>query len=243
LAIEPSAPDARRESRLTRVRSMAERDGAIRLGDAAQTLGVSSMTLRRDLAEGTSGLDLLGGYIVARTRQPAAKPYALQSEQDIHVLAKTEAGRRAAALVQPGDTIFIDCGTTMPHLVAALDPGLDITIICYALNIAVAACEMSRAQIVMLGGVFHRPSATFFSEEAMLSLQRIGINKTFLSAGGLHDKHGATCSNFNEVPVKRAVLDRAISAFLVMDSSKIGQVKPAQFAAASAFCAVVTETT
>jgi DeoR family deoxyribose operon repressor len=100
---------------------------------------------------------------------------------------------------------------------------------------------MSRAQIVMLGGVFHRPSATFFSEEAMLSLQRIGINKAFLSAGGLHDKHGATCSNFNEVPVKRAVLDRAISAFLVMDSSKIGQVKPAHFAPRSAFDGVVTE--
>jgi DeoR family deoxyribose operon repressor len=242
LATDISAPDARREGRVARLRTMTEQEGAVRLGDAAQTLGVSSMTLRRDLAEGTSGLDLLGGYIVARNRQPAAKPYALQSEQDVHVRAKAEAGRRAAALVQPGDTIFIDCGTTMPHLVAGLDPELDITIICYALNIAAAVCQMSRAQIVMLGGVFHRPSATFFSEEAMLSLQRIGINKAFLSAGGLHDKHGATCSNFNEVPVKRAVLDRAVSAFLVMDSSKIGQVKPAHFAPGSAFDSVVTET-
>ena len=220
---------------------MAEQEGTIRLNDAAQMLSVSSMTLRRDLADGTSGLDLLGGHIVARNRQATAKPYALQSEQDIHVRAKAEAGRRAAALVGAGDTIFIDCGTTMPHLVAALDPDLDITIICYALNIADAVCRMSRAQIVLLGGVFHRPSATFFSEEAMLSLQRIGINKAFLSAGGLHEKHGATCSNFNEVPVKRAVLDRAISAFLVMDSSKIGQVKPAHFAPASAFDGVVTE--
>jgi DeoR family deoxyribose operon repressor len=72
---------------------MTEQEGAIRLGDAAQTLGVSSMTLRRDLAEGTSGLDLLGGYIVARNRQPAAKPYALQSEQDVHVRGKAEAAK------------------------------------------------------------------------------------------------------------------------------------------------------
>lgn len=242
MAIDISAPDARRENRMARLNAMAVQDGSIRLGDAAQTLGVSSMTLRRDLADGTSGLELLGGHIVARNRQPAAQPYELQSEQDVHVHAKAEAGRRAATLVQPGDTIFIDCGTTMPHLVSGLDPDLDITIICYALNIASAVCRMSRAQIVMLGGVFHRPSATFFSEEAILSLQRISINKAFLSAGGLHGKHGATCSNFNEVPVKRAVIDRAISTYIVIDSSKLDLVKPAHFAHASVFDRVITET-
>ncbi len=241
VALETSTSDARRDIRVSRLRSLAEQEGSVRLGDAAQLLGVSSMTLRRDLADGTSGLDLLGGYVVARNRQTTAKPYVLQSEQDIHIQAKAEAGRRAAALVQSGDTIFIDCGTTMPHLVAGLDTDLEITIICYALNIASAVCRMPRAQIVLLGGVFHPPSATFCSEEAIMSFQRIGINKAFLSAGGLHDKHGATCSNFNEVPVKRAVLDRAIRAFLVIDSSKIGQVKPAHFAPASAFNGIVTE--
>lgn len=240
----PPAPETgaagRRIVRLERLRALASGDGALRLGDAARALDVSTMTLRRDLTEAGSGLELLGGYIVVRNGSTASN-YTLDAEQDIHIQAKAEAGRRAASLVQPGDTIFVDCGTTMPHLLAALPAQSDITIVCYALNVANAASRLARAQLFLLGGLFHPASVTFLSEEALRSLQHLGINKAFMSAGGLHEAHGASCSNFTEVPVKRAVLDRAIQSFLVIDSSKIGQVKPAHFAAAKSFTAVITE--
>ena len=233
----------RQQARLTRLRSLVERTGSLRLGDAAQALGVSSMTLRRDLAGATSGLDLLGGHIV--TRQGARPAYSLSAESDSHASAKRLAGTRAAALVEAGDTIFVDCGTTMPYLVAALasDPALPpgLTVVCYALNIAAAASRLPGVQMFMLGGVFHASSATFFSEEAIRGLARIGITKAFLSAGGLHETQGATCSNFNEVPVKRVVLERALRSFLVIDGSKLGRVKPAKFADADAFDRIITD--
>ncbi len=236
----PAGLPTRRDSRLDRLRGLVAQEGAIRLDEAARALDVSSMTLRRDLADGDSGFDLLGGTIVARGRsEPSA--YTLDAEQGSHATAKAEAGRRAAALVRPGDTIFVDCGTTMPHLLAALPADLQVTVVCYALNVAASVSRMPQAQLFLLGGLFHPASATFFSEDAMRSLQQIGVNKAFLSAGGVHERHGASCSNFNEVPVKRAVLDRAIRSFLVIDSSKLGQVKPAHFAPVSAFAAVVTE--
>jgi len=230
----------RRVVRLERLRALASGDGALRLGDAARALDVSSMTLRRDLTEAGSGLELLGGYIVVRNGSTPSN-YTLDTEQDIHIQAKAEAGRRAAALVQPGDTIFVDCGTTMPHLLAALPAQSEITIVCYALNVANAASRLVRAQLFLLGGLFHAASVTFLSEEALRSLQHLGINKAFISAGGLHEAHGASCSNFTEVPVKRAVLDRAIQSFLVIDSSKLGQVKPAHFASATSFVSIITE--
>ena len=227
----------RRAIRLDRLRALTAQDGALRLGDAARVLAVSTMTLRRDLAEGGSGFDLLGGYIVPR----GSSGYALDVEQGSHVAAKAEAGRRAAALVRPGDTIFVDCGTTMPHLMAALPAELAVTVVCYALNVAAAANRMAHARLFLLGGLFHPESATFFSEDALRSLHQLGINKAFVSAGGVHETHGASCSHFHEVPVKRAVLARAVQSFLVADSSKLGQVKPAQFAPLAAFDAVVTE--
>ncbi len=227
----------RRAMRLDRLRTLAAQDGALRLGDAARALAVSTMTLRRDLAEGETGFDLLGGYIVPR----GSSGYALDVEQGSHVQAKAEAGRRAAALVRPGDTIFVDCGTTMPHLMAALPAELAVTIVCYALNVAAAASRMSRARLFVLGGLFHAESATFFSEDALRSLHQLGINKAFVSAGGVHAAQGASCSHFHEVPVKRTVLERAVQSFLVADSSKLGQVKPAHFAPLAAFDAVITE--
>jgi DeoR family deoxyribose operon repressor len=158
-----------------------------------------------------------------------------------HAQAKRQAAQRAAALIERGDTIFIDCGTTMPHLVASLPSSLEITIVCYALNIAAGASQLAGTRLFLLGGLFHPSSATFSSDEALRSLQRIGINKAFLSAGGLHETRGASCSNFNEVPVKRAVLDQAERSFLVIDSSKLGRVKPAHFAPADAFEQIITE--
>ncbi|NPD66223.1 DeoR/GlpR transcriptional regulator [Lichenicola cladoniae] len=241
---EPPIPEtgaaARRAVRLERLRALASGDGALRLGDAARALDVSTMTLRRDLTEASSGLELLGGYVVVRNGSTASN-YTLDAEQDVHIQAKSEAARRAAALVETGDTIFVDCGTTMPHLLAALPAHAEITIVCYALNVANAACRLARAQLFLLGGLFHPASVTFLSEEALRSLQHLNINKAFISAGGLHEVRGASCSNFTEVPVKRAVLERAIRSFLVIDSSKLGQVKPAHFASVQSFESVITE--
>lgn len=237
--VRPDAVD-RRAGRLDRLRRLAGRDGSLRLVDAARALGVSTMTLRRDLADGAAGLDLLGGHVVDR-RPGSAAGYRLDVEQGSHLAAKIEAGRRAAGLVEPGDTIFVDCGTTMPHLMAALPIDLDVTIVCYALNVANAASRMQRAQLFLLGGLFHPASATFFAEEVLRSLERLGINKAFLSAGGLHPTHGVTCSNFNEVPVKQAILERAVHSFLVIDGSKQDRVMPAWFASADAFERIVTE--
>lgn len=237
---DAAVPAGRRDARMTRLRALLARDGTMRLETAARALDVSSMTLRRDLADGDSGVELLGGTLVARGRVEAPG-YTLDAEQGSHRLAKQEVGRRAAAHVRAGDTIFVDCGTTMPHLIAALPAELEITIVCYALNIASAASRMSRAQLFLLGGLYHPASATFFSEEAMRGLLQLGINTAFMSAGGAHETHGATCSNFNEVPVKRAVLQHAMRALLVVDSSKLGEVKPARFAPLASFAEIITE--
>lgn len=235
-----TTPSGRRATRLARLLALLARNGSMRLEAAARTLDVSTMTLRRDLADSDSGVELLGGTLVARGRVEAPA-YALDVEQGSHRPGKREAGRRAASRVRAGDTIFIDCGTTMPHLIAALPSDLEITIVCYALNVASMAARMSRAQLFMLGGLYHPASATFFSEAALGGLLQLGINTAFMSAGGVHETHGASCSNFNEVPVKRAVLEHAMRAFLVIDSSKLGQVKPARFAPLSSFAEIITE--
>jgi DeoR family transcriptional regulator, deoxyribose operon repressor len=231
---------ARRQTRLGGLSGLIRQRGAVKLTEAARLLGVSSMTIRRDLAEGNEPLELLGGYVIARGASPGAR-YSLDGESASHAQAKRQAAKRAAALIEPGDTIFVDCGTTMPHLLASLPPGLETTVVCYALNIAAAASQLSAAGLFLLGGVFHPSSATFSSDEALRSLQRLGINKAFLSASGLHETRGASCSNFNEVPVKRAVLKQAERSFLVVDSSKLGLVKPAHFAPPEAFERVITE--
>ena len=231
----------RRHGRLVRLRELLDEGGVLRLTEAARVLGVSSMTVRRDLAALSGELAVLGGHVVAAGNTPSASRYVLDREQASHVAAKREAARHAARLVENGDTLFVDCGTTMPYFMESLPEGFALTIVCYALNIAVLATRRPNTQMLLLGGLFHPASATFYSEEALRSLQGLGINKAFLSAGGVHPTRGVSCSNFNEVPVKRAVLARAMRSFLVVDASKLGRLKSAHFASLQAFERIITD--
>ena len=231
-------PPSRRGERLARLRGAVANGRALHLSDAAEMLGVSEMTIRRDLAVPDTSLAYYGGYIVGAG---AGARYSLDRERGSHSDGKLAAARHAARLVEEDDTLFIDCGTTMPHLAASLPPEIRLTVVCYSLNIAGQVARRPNTQLVLLGGLYHASSETFFSEEALAMLRRVGINKAFLSAGGVHLERGASCSNFHEVPVKQAVLRAAVRSYLVVDASKFGRLKPAAFSPLDAFERIFTD--
>lgn len=212
----------RRDGRLARLEALIREGGPSRLNDAAERLGVSPMTLRRDLAFPGAPLSLLGGHILPFTPR-GASGYALKREAGEHVAGKRRATRLAASFVRDGDTLFVDCGTTMPHLVEALPADCALTIICYALNIATLVCRRPNTRVVLLGGVYNEASATFASDAALGDLARLRVNLAFISAAGVHPTGGATCVHFNEAPVKQAAIELAERAVLAVDGSKLGR--------------------
>jgi DeoR family deoxyribose operon repressor len=233
-----STGGAARERRIAALRELIMARGAVPLKDAARLLRVSSMTIRRDLATPNAPLACLGAHVVDSLPADPAR-YTLEAERDQHADAKRAACRRAAALVKAGDSLFIDCGTTMPHLVEALPPGIPLSIVCYSLNIAATLSHRPNTQLMLLGGLYHPSAETFLSEDSLGYLRRLGIDKAFLSAGGVHPQRGVSCSNFNEVPVKQAAIAVAAETILVVDDSKLGQLKPAIFSPLAAFSRLI----
>jgi DeoR family deoxyribose operon repressor len=212
--------------------------GPLPLKRAAQLLEVTEMTIRRDLAGRESPLSCLGGYVLTATL-PGGEKYSLDEASDEHAANKRVACRRAAQQVQDGDSLFIDCGTTMVHLADALPADLSLSVVCYSLNIANILSRRPNTQIMLLGGLLHASSASFFSDEGLTYLERLGINKAFISAGGVHPQRGASCSNFHEVPVKQAAMRAAAESILVVDDSKLTRVRPAFFSALEPFSKIV----
>jgi len=227
-----------RDLRLAKLQSLIAARGTLPLEDAAQLLQVSAMTIRRDLAVPGAPLACLGAHVVGSLPAAGAK-YSLDAERDQHAANKLSACRRAAELVKAGDSLFIDCGTTMPHLAEALPPGIALDVVCYSMNVAMILSRRPNTQLMLLGGLYHASSATFFSDEALHYLKRLGVNKAFISAGGVHSGRGASCSNFNEVPIKRAAIESAAERILVVDESKLGRLKPAFFSPLGAFSRVI----
>jgi len=227
-----------RESRLAQLRGLVEDRGNVPLADAARLLAVSAMTIRRDLAHPGATLACHGAHIVSRLPAPG-ESYTLDAENERHLANKRRASRHAAGLVRAGDSLFIDCGTTMPHLAAALPPDVPLDVVCYSMNVASILCRRPKTQVMLLGGLYQSSSATFFCEEAIAYLARLGIDKAFISAGGVHPERGASCSNFSEVPVKQAAIARAAMSVLVVDDSKLGGLKPALFAGLDQFSRII----
>ncbi|NRF69236.1 DeoR/GlpR transcriptional regulator [Aquincola sp. S2] len=231
---------AARAARWARLQQLHARHGALPLAEAAAALQVSAMTIRRDLAVADAPLACLGGYVVAPLAAPPRTPhYTLEAERDQHAETKRLACRRAAQLVQAGDSLFIDCGTTMVHLAEALPPDIPLNVVCYSLNIASVLSRRPHTQLMLLGGLYHPSAATFTSDEGLTYLQRLGVNKAFISAAGVHAARGASCANFHEVPIKRAAIDSAAETILVVDDSKLGQLRPAFIAPLQRFSRII----
>jgi DeoR family transcriptional regulator, deoxyribose operon repressor len=232
----PTETTGRKEDRLRRLSGALYGRGSLHLNEAAALLDVSAMTVRRDIAAAPDQFTYLGGYIVAANAEGG---YRLDREQDKHAAAKAAVCACAAELIVDGDTIFVDCGTTTPHLIRRLPATLQLTVICYALNIAQPLAFNPNVQLILLGGLYNASSGSFDVDDGLKTLTRLGVNKAFISAGGVHPQRGVSCSNFHEVPVKKAAMSIAIERHLLVDSSKLGQVRSAFFAAVDQFDSII----
>lgn len=104
--------------RLEKLGLMLAKQSPLRLSAVAADLGVSEMTIRRDILESAGRFTCLNGHVISA--QNDTVDYVLEEELDHHAAAKATACARAAELVENDDTIFIDCGTTTPHLAAMI---------------------------------------------------------------------------------------------------------------------------
>jgi DeoR family transcriptional regulator, deoxyribose operon repressor len=233
-----SARNAQRIATL--VSALVERR-VMHLRQAAELLGVSEMTVRRDIAEYPDQFAYFGGHIMSPAQIEGDTRYELATAADSHAAAKRDACAHAARHVRPDETIFIDCGTTLIHLIDLIPDDYRVTAICYALNVAERLIRKPNVTMIMLGGLYHPSSASFSADHDLDRLTGFGINVAFLSAAGVDMQRGATCAAFHEAQVKQKAISLARESYLVVDSSKIGKLQRVFFASMSAFKAIITE--
>lgn len=232
---------SRKAARVSALTDALSQRRVLHIRDAALLLDVSEMTVRRDVSENPGLFGYFGGHIVPAMELESDGPYELAKAADSHSRAKQDACTHALKYIRPDETIFIDCGTTLAHLVEMIPADVPVMAVCYALNIADRLTRKPNISVVMLGGLYHPSSASFSGSSGLDSLDELGINVAFLSAAGVDQKRGATCAYFHEAQIKRKVMSLARKNVLVTDSSKIGKLKPAFFGEIDSFDAIVTE--
>lgn len=215
--MRPVSKDGVDTVRSTRQREILDALQAQRQVDVAELAGrfdVSSMTIRRDLADlGEAGLldRVHGGAVPRRAPAYGARVSARSAE-------KESIGRAVAALVGPGSAIGVDTGTTCHAVSVELARRDDLTIITNSLH---AASELrdSGSRTVVLGGTL-TPELSLVGPGAVQETPRIHLDLLVLGCGGLSAKRGITYFDPAEVEVRRVLRGLADRVVIAADHSK-----------------------
>ncbi|WP_017594472.1 DeoR/GlpR family DNA-binding transcription regulator [Nocardiopsis potens] len=212
----------RRELILEQVR----RTGAVRVTDLVGRLGVSDMTVRRDLdaLESRGELRKVHGGAVAPSGTSTEEP-GFEAKSTLQVAEKHAIAREVARLVEPGGAIGLSAGTT-PSIVAEYlrdVPGL--TVVTNSLRVADVFHRSTRTdQTVALTGGFRTPSDALVGPIALRSVQDLHLDLLVLGVHGMHERAGFTTPNLMEAEMNRALVGASRSLVVAADHTKWGTV-------------------
>lgn len=213
--------------RRQKIREYLEDQGIAQSATLGELLGVSEATVRRDLEwlEREGVVERTHGGAMLSQRLPTEPAYARSALA--HPEEKRHIGRAAAELVEPGDTIFLNSGTTTTQLVRALRErsALDgLTVVTNSLSAALEARE-GGWEAILLGGSFRPISNSVVGRFAVETLRHIYAAKAFLGVDGISLKFGCTTPISGEAEVARQMIEHTRDAVVIVaDHSKWGVV-------------------
>lgn len=228
------------EERKHQILAALKRAPAIRAVDLGLALGTSLASIRRDLA------DLERSGLLKRTHGGAisndlvALEPTLAEKEDQYQAEKAAIGVTAAALIQPGDTIFLDAGSTTRQIARELQRYRNLTVVTNALSVA-SELASSDLEVILTGGQLRRGVLSQVGPIAEQAIASLHVDKLFLAANGVHLTKGITTPNLTEARTKRAMVDNAKEVILVADHSKFARVTLGRVCGLDRIDAIVTD--
>jgi len=210
---------------------------------AVRKLGISPDTARRDfdrLAAQNLARRTHGGVVATPFSYDCAPYTSLRQRSGIRAEQKLRIARAAAELVQPGETIAVDAGSTTFQLARLLGEA-PCTVLAYSLDISSAVLAHENVQLFMAGGLVRRETQSAVGEESVSMLRRFQANTAFIGANAMNEELDVMTPNRLEAAVKRTLMEISDRSILLADSSKIGRRALSSFARADDFALVITD--
>lgn len=212
--------------RRQQISAMVREHGSVQVAPLAERFGVSMQTIRKDLHFLTQRGVMersYGGAISSAVINVISEP-PVEAKRAIHTDEKVRIGRLAAAMVQPGESIVLDSGTTTLQIARHLPDSEDITVVTNDFAVMAALSEKPNLKIVALGGVLRRKNMAFYGAQAVSALEDLHVDKLFLGIDGFDVERGITTHYEPEAILNRTMVQAARQVIAVGDSSKFGRV-------------------
>lgn len=211
------------EERRRKLLELIQSNGRILVKEAARLFATAEITIRKDL-------DLLAQRgLVERTHGGAllAQPgglqdLALQEKEKLYPKEKMRIATAASQMVQEGQVVILDSGTTTTAIARTLGRFKNLMVITNAVNIAVELAHSS-AEVILTGGTLHKSSASLVGPAAEATLRSFSADIFFLAADGFDLQFGFTKPNQQEARVNQMMAEISKRTVAVSDSSKFGR--------------------
>ncbi len=218
-----------------------DKNGQVDVPGLSQELKVSEVTIRNDL------IRLEQKNMLIRARGGAIKvdrvaiDFNLSDKNKQHLEEKKRIGKAAAALVEDGDTIILDSGTTTMEIARNLSNVDNLTVITNALNIANQMADHQKANVIIPGGLLRKNSLSLVGGAAEENFKNYFCDKLFLAVDGFNTTHGLSTPNVEEAHLNRVMIEISKQVIVVADSSKFHKRSFAFISPVTDVHAVVTD--
>ena len=215
--------------------------GQVEVNSLSKELGVSEVTVRNDLSR------LEEKNMLIRARGGAIKldrvgiDFAVSEKKQHNQDEKKRIGQAAVKLVEDGDTIILDSGSTTMEVAKGLSKIADLTVITNAVNVANQLAEHTKANVIIPGGFLRKTSLSLVGAIAEESFRNYFCDKLFLAVDGFSSTHGLSTPNVEEAHLNRVMIEISKKVIVVTDSSKFQKRSFAFIAPVNAVDVVVTD--
>lgn len=216
--------------------------GSIKVDELAEELGVTQMTIRRDLdkLEAESFLKRTHGGAVLADRLLDEEEYDTRKEKNID--AKKRIAEKASEMIQDDSTILLDAGTTTYELAQIIKNRKGLVVITGDLKIASLLYKTDN-DVHFIGGRIEKKTGTVMSTECLAFIEQVNIDYAFIGGSAISNKYFLTTPTFDKAKLKSKVMETADKSILLVDNSKFGIKSLVKIAHIKEFDTIVTDVT
>lgn len=198
--------------------------GAVTVKQLAAELDVVPITVRRDLEvlEQKGMLTRIHGGAVANPEPMVLRP--LDVKETMNHEAKVKIGGRAASMIENGETVILDEGSTCIEIARALRNHRDVTVVTNGVKVAYELCSYPNITTILIGGVCGHSNYVAYGHETISSFAKIRAHKYFMGIDAIQTGFGISDGDPHQVQLKQAKAASAAHIVGVADNSKTGKI-------------------
>ncbi|MDR2147345.1 MAG: DeoR/GlpR family DNA-binding transcription regulator [Tannerella sp.] len=200
-----------------------QKEGFVKIADAANALGVTTVTVRNDLKFLEEKKLLFRTHGSASIINPHTADLNLTEKEKIKREEKRKIAQAAYKLIEENDSIIIGAGSTVFALAEQIKPVDHLTVVTASLKVAILLNEYVYTNVIQLGGTIRKNSVSVIGDYTSRFFDDVSCSKVFLGVDGIDVEFGITNSNIDEAHLNKRMIDASLKTIILADSSKFGK--------------------